>query len=387
MVDLVARHGASTVPAARADPEILPPCVGDAALAGRHSDPRPAEAPISSSPHPHRKLTTLTEIPEAVKSDVESDAALDVAPEPSAVSDAPQLLGDDELADLPPPTLTIRPPRGWQPLDLAELWRFRDLLAVLAGRDLKLRYKQTALGVIWVVLQPLMAAGIFAVVFGGVAGLKAPGGIPYFVFSYAGLLGWNLFAGTLTKTSASLVGNANLISKIFFPRLVLPLSQTGGALVDFAVALGMMVVLLLAFAIAPGWGVLLLPLWVALLLCLALGLGLIASSLAVQYRDVNYILPVVVQMLLYASPVAYGLAQVLDRLAGPGVVGWKRQALTAFFYANPLTGLLEAMRWSLLGAGTLRPTLLAYSAAASLGLLLVGSFGFKRMEQTFADVI
>ena len=299
-------------------------------------------------------------------------------------------LDDEQRATLPPPTLSIRPPKGWQPLDLAELWRFRDLLTTLAGRDLKLRYKQTALGVIWVVLQPLMAAGIFAVVFGGVADLKAPGGLNYFVFSFAGLLGWNLFSNTLTKTSGSLVGNANLISKIFFPRLVLPLSQTGSALVDFSVSLGMMAVLLVAFGVAPGWGLLLLPVWVALLLCLAVGVGLITSSLAVQYRDVNYILPVFVQMLTYASPVAYSLAMVLDRLSGPagaGDGGWKRDALTWFFYVNPLTGLLEATRWSLLGQGTLPLGLLAYSAALSLGLLFAGAFAFKRMERMFADVI
>ena len=165
--------------------------------------------------------------------------------------------------------------------------------------------------------------------------MEAPGGLPYFVFSYAGLLGWNLFSGTLTKTSASLVGNANLISKIFFPRLVLPLSQTGSVLVDFAVALGMMAGLMLAFSIAPGPALLLLPAWVALILCLAVGLGLIASSLAVQYRDVNYILPVFVQMLLYASPVAYGLAQVLDRLAGSDAAPWQRDALRGVLLRQP----------------------------------------------------
>ena len=288
-----------------------------------------------------------------------------------------------------PPTLRIRPPLGWVPLNLAEVWRFRDLLLVLAGRDLKLRYKQTALGVIWVVLQPLMAAGIFAIVFGGVAGLDAPGDMPYFVFSYAGLLGWNLFSNTLTKTSGCLVGNSNLISKIFFPRLVLPLSQTGSALVDFGVALGMMAVLLIVFGVAPGWGLLLLPAWVAVLLSLAMGIGMLAGSLAVQYRDINYILPVAVQMLLYASPVAYGLDQVIERLTGEdsGATGWQRDALTTFFYANPLTGVLEGLRWSLLGHGRLSAGLVCYSVAAAGLSLLVGLYGFKRMEAKFADVI
>lgn len=304
-------------------------------------------------------------------------------------SGTPPLASEAELAAMPAPTLSIRPPRGWVPLDLPELWRFRDLLAVLATRDLKLRYKQTALGVVWVVLQPLMAAGIFAVVFGGVADLTAPGGMNYFVFSYAGLLGWNLFSQTLTKTSGCLVGNANLISKIFFPRLVLPLSQTGGALVDFAVALGMMATLMLAFGVAPTPALLLLPVWVGLLLCLSVGVGLVTSSLAVQYRDINYVLPVFVQMLLYASPVGYSLAMVVERLGGTEGDGgeWRRDALAWFFYANPLTGLLEAMRWSLLGSAAPPWPLLAYGAATAVVLLLVGAFAFTRLERTFADVI
>jgi lipopolysaccharide transport system permease protein len=251
---------------------------------------------------------------------------------------------------------------------------YRDLLVTLVSRDLKLRYKQTMLGVIWVVLQPLLAAGIFSIVFGVVAGLEAPGNLPYFVFSYAGLLAWNLFSNVLTRTSGSLVGNAHLISKVFFPRLILPLASTGSALVDFAVAGGLMVGLMFLFRIFPGWPLLLLPLWGALLLSLALGIGLCASALAVSYRDINYILPVFTQMLLYATPVAYALENVPEK--------WR-----ILFLLNPLTGLLEGCRWSLLGEGTLQVPQITTSAAVSLLALSVGAFSFKRMERKFADVI
>src|SRR5205085_9780917 len=152
----------------------------------------------------------------------------------------------------PEPLLRIRPSRGWAAVNVRELWQFRDLLMSLAGRDLKLRYKQTALGVIWVILQPLMAAGIFSFVFGKVARLPSDG-IPYLLFSFAGLLGWNLFANTLTKTSGCLTGNAQLISKVFFPRLILPLSTVPSVLVDFAVSAGMMAVLMAVYRVAPGW--------------------------------------------------------------------------------------------------------------------------------------
>lgn len=272
------------------------------------------------------------------------------------------------------PYLTIRPTSGWRALDLGRIWEYRDLLVTFASRDLKLRYKQTVLGVIWVVLQPLLAAGIFAVVFGGIAGLDGPGQLPYFVFSYAGLLAWNLFSNVLTRTSASLLGNAQLISKVFFPRLVLPLSSAGSALVDFAVAGTVMLALMVIYSIMPGWQLLLAPVWGLLLFSLALGMGFCASALSVSYRDINYILPVFTQMLLYASPVAYSVENVPAK--------WQ-----ALFYLNPLTGLLEGFRWSLLGEGTLRPSMIALSTTVSIGILLIGAFCFKKMERKFADVI
>jgi lipopolysaccharide transport system permease protein len=257
--------------------------------------------------------------------------------------------------------------------NFAEVWQFRPLLAQLARRDVTLRYRQTALGVVWVVLQPLIAAGLFAVVFGRVAGLKS-NGVPYVVFSYAGLLAWTTFSTYLTKASASLVGNSALVSKVYFPRIVLPLSAIAGVVLDFVVSLAMMAVLLAATSTTPGWGLALLPVWLLLVLILSTGIGLLTASLAVKYRDITYVLPVLVQFLLYASPVAYALSAV-------------PHSLRPYFVANPLTGLLEAYRWSLLGTGSLHLGYVLYSAAFAVAALALGCAAFARMERGFADVI
>lgn len=271
------------------------------------------------------------------------------------------------------PWMVIEPRSGWSALNLIELWRYRDLLVTLAIRDVKLRYKQTALGVIWVILQPLLAAGIFTFVFGTVAKMPSEG-LPYFVFSYAGLLAWNAFNSTLTKASASVVGNAQLVSKVFFPRLILPLSTVLSTLIDFVVALALMVILMVVYGITPGWGVLLLPLSLVLLIALALGIGVYTSALTVRYRDLQYVLPVLLQMLLYASPVAYSVSAVPDRLR-------------PLYFLNPISGLLEAFRWSLLGRGQLDWTYVVYSATWVVVVSFGGAFAFKKMEQKFADLI
>jgi lipopolysaccharide transport system permease protein len=271
------------------------------------------------------------------------------------------------------PHLTIRPRSAFAPVNVRELWEFRDLLLVLAGRDVKLRYRQTVLGVAWVVLQPLLAAGILSFVFGQVARLPSEG-IPYFVFSFAGFLGWSAFSATLSKASSSLVGNASLVSKAFFPRLLLPLSVVGSVLVDLVVGLAMMAVLLVLSGIAPRPAVLLAPVWLIILLLTALGAGLGAASLMVRYRDVQYILPVASQLLLYASPVAYGLAAV-------------PAAAQSVFLLNPLAGAIEAFRWSLLGTARLHVGGLVYSAGASVVIFVLGAIGFIRLERQFADVI
>lgn len=274
--------------------------------------------------------------------------------------------------------LKIRPSAGWAAVDVRELWRFRDLLWSLAERDVRLRYRQTALGVVWVVLQPLLGAGIFSFVFGVVGGMRAGNGVPYFVFSFTGLLCWHAFSHVLTKTSHSMIGNSHLVSKVYFPRLILPLSTSFSAMIDFAVGLAMLVALLVAFGVNPGPGVLLLPVWLALAVSLALGVGFLTSALTVSYRDVNYVMPVLTQFLLYASPVAYALAEVREKVS-PTVL--------TLYRLNPMANLLEAFRWSLLGQGDLDGAWVAYSAAACAGVFVAGSMIFKKMERRFADVI
>ena len=274
----------------------------------------------------------------------------------------------------PKPTLSIVPTSGWKAINLPELWQFRDLLTTLAQRDVKLRYRQTSLGVLWVILQPLLAAGIFSFVFGKVAKLPAPNGIPYLVFSYAGLLAWNAFSSTLTKTSGCLLQNANLVSNVYVPRLALPLSTVFSTLIDFGVAFVVMIVLMLVNHVVPALGILLLPVWLLLIVLLALGVGLYASALMVSYRDIQYVLPVVTQFLLYASPVAYSASLVPAKYR-------------LIFEINPLTGLLEAFRWSLLGVGHFPLAAVTYSAIITVVVLVAGAFSFKSMERKFADVI
>jgi lipopolysaccharide transport system permease protein len=314
---------------------------------------------------------TTNAIPATMASGEEAAAARATLAAPADTLTGPP--ADATGAGHPKPYLTIRRTSGWAAINLRELWHFRNLMFTLAGRDLKLRYKQTALGVIWVVLQPLMAAGIFSFVFGTVAKLPTDG-VPTFVFTFAGLLAWNLFSGTLSKCSGCLIGNSHLISKVFFPRLVLPLSTVPSTLVDFGVSLAMMAVLMVTFRTHPSAAVLLLPVWLGLLLMLALGVGLCAAALTVNYRDVQYILPVVMQVLLYASPVAYSVSAVPAEFQ-------------PWFATNPLVGLLQGARWSILGTPGPPGWMVTYAACMSVVAFLIGAFSFKRMERRFADAI
>ncbi len=284
---------------------------------------------------------------------------------PAAVGGAP--------APAPRPWLVIRPRSGWAALDLRELWRYRDLLLTLAARDVKLRYRQTLLGAAWVVLQPLLGAGIFAFVFGLVAKLPSEG-LPYFVFAYAGLTAWTAFQTTFAKASGCLLQNANLVSKVYFPRLVLPLSTAFGAALDFVIALAVLAGMLAAFRVPLTPAVLLLPVWFVLLMLAALGLGLAAAALSARYRDVQYILPVLLQLAMYASPVAYGVEVVPE--------AWR-----TLYQLNPLAGLLEACRWSLLGTSAPPAFAVAYSAAVAGITFVGGALVFRRAERRFADVL
>lgn len=271
------------------------------------------------------------------------------------------------------PHVRIRAQEKRPPIDFSELARYRDLLWTLTDRDIKLRYKQTILGVAWVVLQPLVASLIFAFVFGIVAGLSS-NGRPYVLFAFAGLTAWSTFANVLSRASGSLVSNAHIITKVYFPRVLLPFSAALASLVDFGVSLGVMGLLMAAYRIWPGWPILLLPVWTGVLLLMGLGLGLIASALMVRYRDIGYLVPVALQLGMYASPVAWSTQAV------PEQYRW-------FVQINPLCGLVEAFRWSLLGQATLHLHWLAYSVATSILVFWIGAVVFKRFENDFADVI
>ena len=271
------------------------------------------------------------------------------------------------------PLVSIRPSTSWSPLNLRDLWQYRDLLYFLVLRDIKVRYKQTALGVAWAVVQPLLTMLIFSFIFGRLAGIKT-GGIPYPLFAYAGLLSWTFFANAVTSSGNSLVGSANLITKVYFPRLAVPISAVMGGLVDFALALLTLLGLMLYFGRVPGVNALFLPLFLLLALVTALGVALWFAALNVQYRDVRYAVPFLVQFWLFATPIAWPSSA----LSGP----WR-----TLYGLNPMAGVVEGFRWALLGTEQAPGPMIAVSSLAAIVILIGGAFYFRRMESTFADVV
>jgi lipopolysaccharide transport system permease protein len=272
----------------------------------------------------------------------------------------------------PKPLLRIRPTSSWQAINFREIWAFRDLIGIMAGRDVKLRYRQTALGVIWVIMQPLMGAAIFSFLSGAFARPGAKGLI--FPLTFTGMLVWTAFSSTLTKSSSCLIQNTNLVSKIYFPRLVLPLSTVVSSLIDFCVGLAMLVVFLFLYHIAPTPALLLLPVWLFFILMLSLGIGLIAAGLTVQYRDVQFVLPVMVQFMLLASPTWYTISRVPEKYH-------------LLYMAYPLSGLLDACRWSVTPELPVHWGAVVYSMAFAVIAFVAGAYLFRSMERRFADVI
>jgi lipopolysaccharide transport system permease protein len=254
-----------------------------------------------------------------------------------------------------------------------DLIHHRDLVWVLAVRELKLRYRQTALGAVWVVLQPLLSAGILSFIFGNVADLPTQG-IPTFIFTYAGMLAWGSFSQTFTRTTTSLVSSSSLVAKIFFPRMILPISTVMSVMVDFCVTLVVMVVMLFTNDLPPDARILLLPIWMTFFIMIAEGVGSFLATFAVRYRDIPQITPVLIQLGLYASPVAYAVSAVPDRYL-------------SLYYLNPVVALLEAFRWSVLGTPFPSAGHLAYSIAVAAVVFVVGLVTLERRERTFADVI
>jgi lipopolysaccharide transport system permease protein len=274
---------------------------------------------------------------------------------------------------IPLPVILIRPSRGWVGVNLRDLWEYRELLYLLTWRDIKVRYKQTALGAAWAIIQPFFTMVVFSLFFGRLAGVSS-NGIPYPIFAYCALLPWSYFAGALDRAGNSLVGSANLITKVYFPRVVIPLSAVLAGLLDFGIAFIVLIGMMLFYGIVPTAAILTLPLFLLLAMLTALGVGLWLSALNVQYRDVRYAMPFLIQFWLFASPVAYPASLVPEP--------WR-----ALYGLNPMAGVVEGFRWALLGQVATPGPLLAVSAGVVCVLLAGGLLYFQRMEETFADVV
>jgi lipopolysaccharide transport system permease protein len=277
--------------------------------------------------------------------------------------------GDSLPAD---PVVIIEPNRAWSAVELRDLWAFRELLYFLTWRDVKVRYKQTELGVAWAIIQPLLTMLIFTIFFGRLAGVPSDN-VPYPIFAYAGLLPWTFFANSISNSGNSLVGSTNLITKVYFPRIIIPGAAVAAGLVDFAIAFVILVLLMIYYRVPVTWSFLMFPVLVLLTTLLALSLGMWLSALNVKYRDVRFALPFLIQLGLFVSPVIYPVSFLPRKLA------W-------LLSLNPMTGIIEGFRSSLFG----RPfnwAALAISTAITLILLVYSSYSFRRMEKSFADII
>ncbi len=271
------------------------------------------------------------------------------------------------------PVVYLRPPKGWSALNLRDLWLYRELIFFMTWRDIKVRYKQAVLGVSWAILQPLLTMVIFSIIFGNLAKLPSDG-INYSLFSYAGLLPWQLFANGLSRASASLVSNSNLLTKVYFPRLIIPLGAVAAALVDFFLACLVMCGLMIYFKVALTWSIFWVIPFALLALVTATSVGVWLSALNVQYRDVQQMVPFLVQAWMYASPVAYSAGLIPSGK-------WQ-----IVYGLNPMAGVIQGFRWALLG-GTPPSNLIFLSTAVVLVILISGLFYFKRMERSFADTV
>ncbi len=279
-----------------------------------------------------------------------------------------------ELAKQEPTTIYIKPSRGLAALNLRDLWIYRELVFFMVWRDVKVKYKQTLLGMAWAVVQPVMTMLVFTFVFDRVANLPTDG-IPYEVFSFTALLPWGLFVTALNQGSRSLVAHNNMVTKIYFPRLILPMSSVFAGLVDFAIAFVILIGLMIYFGVVPAWHLLwTLPLFLLLAIITALGVALWLSAINVRYRDVNHALPFLTQFWLFATPVAYSFSTLSENL---------QIALSL----NPMTGVVNGFRWALLGAGNGPDITLWISVVISLLIFISGLFYFRSMEKTFADTI
>ena len=271
-----------------------------------------------------------------------------------------------------PRVIVIKPPHGWTALNLRDLWNYRELIGFMTWRDIIVRYKQTLLGVLWAILRPVLTMVVFSLIFGGLAKLPSDN-IPYPIFSFAAILPWELFSKALSDASRSLVQNSSMITKIYFPRMILPLASVISGLVDFMIALIILIVMMLFYRITPTSNIWMLPLFLILALATSLGVGLWLSAANVIYRDINYILPFITQLWLYITPVAYSNTLIPEQ--------WQ------FVYAmNPMAGVVQGFRWVLLGTDA-PGNLIWVSVGVAVIVLVTGLFYFKRMERQFADLV
>jgi len=269
--------------------------------------------------------------------------------------------------------ITLEPSRGLVSLRLRDLWEYRELLFFLTWRDIKVRYKQTILGAAWAIIQPFFTMVVFSLFFGRLAGMPSDG-VPYPLFSFAALVPWTFFAYTLTQSANSLVGNANLIQKVYFPRLVIPLASVLSGAVDFVLAFGVLLAMMLFYGFWPGLRILLILPLLLLILVTALGPGLWLAALNVEYRDVRYTVPFLTQFWLFATPIAYPSSLLPEP--------WR-----TFYGLNPMAGVVEGFRWILLDTPSAPGPMILVSAIMSLGLLAGGAWYFRRLEKTFADLV
>jgi lipopolysaccharide transport system permease protein len=282
--------------------------------------------------------------------------------------------GSTYLPELP--VLRITPPSRWWVIPAGELWAYRELLYFFVWRELKVRYKQTVVGAAWAVLQPFLTMLIFSLFFGKLANLPS-GGLPYPVFYYSALLPWMYFAASVQNATNKIVENQNVITKVYFPRLILPISGTVSGLMDFGISFLMFVVIMIYYRIHPGWTILMLPVFLLLAVLTALGVGLWLSALNAIYRDVRYVVPFLVQFWMFASPVVYPSSLVAEK--------WPKWAW--LYGLNPMVGVIEGFRWSLTGTGNPPGRMVLASSAAVLLVLVCGLMYFQKMETTIADVV
>jgi lipopolysaccharide transport system permease protein len=260
-----------------------------------------------------------------------------------------------------------------------DLWRYRELLYILAWRDVTVRYKQTVIGVSWALLQPLAQMIVMVIVFGKVAKLPSDANAPYAIMVFAAMLPWQFFASSISSASMSIAGNANLISKVYFPRMIIPMAAVVTSLVDFLVAFAILVALMLWYGYPPGWRMLTLPLFMLLAMLASFGPGLLITALNTEYRDFRFVIPFIVQFGLYISPVGFSSTVVRETIGEP---------LFLVYSLNPMVGVIEGFRWAILGGSTkLYMPALAISFVLSAGFLWLGVWYFRRLERTFADVV